>query len=433
MSEHPRSFQEWQTLAKEAPERLADLFLGKLELLAPESQKALIAAKLSRRSLIQKIKAGCADPDQPLAGVPYMVQDMFDLNGLPTACGAPFADPFEAPLDESSLLVQAMSRRGGTCLAKTVPSEFGWDMQGRNTTYGSCPHSAGLRYVCGGGAGSSANVVADGWVPLAFGLDSCGGIRIPTAFHGLFGFRMETNAFAREGVFPIVPSLESVGWITANAEDMKKTFLSFYRPKPEPLDNAPRGLLLNYGMDLSSTETKAGLMDLVRRLDIDDEPSVNKLLSMAMEPVSRAFQTIETRELYSVHQYWIEEYRAYYDSGLLRQIDAGKALNPTESDKATHVQPNLRATLVSLLRDYDYLVMPVSPLPSPEKTEWDTVLESEILQLNAPVSLSFLPSLVLPFKCGEGKSNAAQVIFNPRKLQIVPELLDQLSDYYARY
>mgnify|MGYP006281417909 CR=1 FL=1 len=431
MTAQKLNFQAWQSLARQDPRQVADKFFARYEALTPESRKALIAAHPERGPLLQATKAACAIEKAPLAGVPYCLQDMFDVRDLPTRCGAAFSEPFEAPLEDSCLLAQTLGNHGATLLAKTVPSEFGWDIRGHNPAFGDCPHAKGLRYICGGGAGSCAHAVAGGWAPIAFGLDTCAGIRIPAAFHGLCGFRMENNNYARDGVFPLVPSLDAVGWVTANIEDLLASLKVFYRLEDRGESPAPRGYLLKDSLQSISPESKAGLMELTRPLDIDDEPAVGKMLAKRFQPGAKAFQTIQNRELYTIHQHWIEEYHKYYDPHLLKRIEAGRSYSPAESDEASINQQNIRASLISFFRDYDYLILPVSPLPSPEKTEWDAALEEELLQLNAPLSLAFLPALILPYPCGGGKFNAAQIIVNPRKREVVPQLLAQLRETCA--
>lgn len=376
--------------------------------------------------MLRQLKDGAQSEDGKLAGIPYLLQDMFDVEGLPTGCGAAFKQPFEAPLEDSCLLSRKLSSEGAMLLAKTVLAEFGWSARGLNATYGNCPHADGLRYVCGGGAGSCAHAVAGGWAPLAFGLDTCGGIRIPAAFHGLYAFRMENNNYARDGAFPIVPSLDSVGWMTTNADDLLSTFSVFYNTQPDDTADRPRGFVLDDSLENVNIESKTGLMQLIRPLEIDDDPAVNKMLAGTFHAAAKALRVIQHRELYSIHKYWIEEYRDRYDTGLLKHIDAGKNHSPAESEEASHKQQNLRAILMGLFRKYDFIVLPVSPLASPHKTEWDAALEEDLLALNAPLSLSFLPALILPFACGEDRYNAAQLIFNPRKLHLVPKVLEQI-------
>ncbi|MGB0743368.1 MAG: amidase family protein [Opitutales bacterium] len=425
------NFSEWRKLAKNDYRQVVEAFFTRYNKLSVDGKRAFIATHPERGVLLQRIKAACIEEDEALAGVPYFLQDMFDTQGLPTQCGAAFDEPFEAPVENTCLLAQILANQGATYLAKTVPTEFGWDMCGQNRSFGDSPHTSGLSYVSGGGAGTCAYAVADGWVPIAFGLDTCGGIRIPAAFHGLFGFRMENNRYARDGVFPIVPSLDSVGWMTANVEDLLSSFKLFYNYLSHSTDALPRGFLLGDTTQNANALTKAGLMKLIRSLDVDEDPARNKLITPIFQQATKAFQVIQNREMYSVHRYWIEEYGSRYDPRLLKQIKAGRTYSPAESEEASHVQQNLRAILISFFREYDYLVLPVSPVPTPEKTEWDTGLEEEILNLNAPLSLSFLPALILPFPCGEGVFNAAQIIVNPKKMQIVPKLLEQLRDNYA--
>ncbi len=231
MPETENHFAYWRSLSQSDPAQLVEHFIARKDQLPPESLRAFIASSPDGDDLLQTIKAGYAKEDAPLAGIPYILQDLFDVEGLPTRCGAPFQDPFDAPLEDGSLLYHKLKSLGASLLAKSVPSEFGLDPRGRNPSFGDCPHADGLRYICGGGAGTCAYAVKSGWAPLAFGLDSSAGIRIPAAFHGLYGFRMSNNAYAREGVFPIIPSLESVGWLTAQAEDLRTTIEAFY-PTP---------------------------------------------------------------------------------------------------------------------------------------------------------------------------------------------------------
>lgn len=431
MSEVGQSFSEWQMRAQEDPGHLADHFLGKLDLLPPESQRAFIASHPDRDTMIREIKAACADPEVPLAGVPYMLQDMFDVAGLPTRCGAPFQDPFEPPLEDASLLYQKLKSIGAALIAKTVPSEFGIDMRGRNPSFGDCPHADSVRFVAGGGAGSCAYAVKNGWVPIAFGLDSCAGVRIPAAFHGLFGFRMGNNAYAREGVFPIVPSCDSVGWMTGYPEDLAKSIEAFY-PKPklaektEPLS----GYLLHDPTIPLDPDVKAGMMDLVRHLSLEEHPDINKALCQDFKPSGQAFNTIQARELYSLHEYWIEEYRSKYEPDLLRMIDAGNIGTAEQAEKAAFKQQKIREAMVAFFNKHDYLVIPISPAATPEKVDWCGQLENDLLRLNAPASLTFLPAMILPFSCGDNRHSAIQIIINPRKTHRCTEIIESLKDFY---
>jgi len=421
------NFEAWRAKCAEDPNHFVERFFSRFEMLTPEAKSAFRAAAPGRARLSQSLQSGNSESNAALRGLPYGLQDLFDLQGLPTRCGARFAEPFEALAEANSALVTSLTEKGATCLAKLVPSEFGVDLQGLNAHFGDCPNARDPHFVCGGGAGSCAHAVADDWLPVAFGLDSFAGIRIPAAFHGLYAFRMEHNNFAREGVFPIIPSLDSVGWMTKLPGDLMSVFDAFYEFGPDPSRENPRGYLLSETLQSCSSETKSGLMQLIRPLDIDEDPAMDKLFHKLFQRVLDAFKIIRNRELYSVHQYLIEEYSNYYDPQLLKLIEAGRTYSAADCEEASHVQINLRASLISFFLNYDYVILPVSPLASPQKAEWDTAFEEQLTFLNAPLSAAFLPALIVPFPCGEGRFNAAQFIFNPRKLYLVRSVLEQIK------
>ncbi len=431
MPDTHNSFAHWQQLALNMPEQMAAQFIEKCESLPPETRRALIAATPDQDSLTQNIKAACAQEDAPLRGVPYLLQDLFDVEELPTRCGAPFQDPFEAPLEDGSLLHRRLKSLGASLLGKTVPSEFGVDPRGRNLSFGDCPHADGLRYVCGGGAGACAHAVSAGWAPIAFGLDSAAGIRIPAAFHGLFGFRMANNDYAREGVFPIIPSLESVGWMTAQLEDLQTSIEALFPSLNASSTEAPHGYLLNDPSIPLDAELKANMMDLTRYLDVDDNPEPNRALCRRFKESGEAYTTIESRELYAIHQYWIEEYRTRYPEHLLRRIEAGQICTAEKAELATAIQQKIRETMSDFFNRYDYLILPISPQPTPDRANWSGQISNELNRLNAPASLTFLPALMLPFPCDEGRHSALQLLLNPRKLHLCSKILQQVRGFYG--
>ena len=183
-------FNQWRERYAHSPESVVNQFLSQLEQLSPETRRAVMASHPEKEALFKSYRPSLRLNDTPLTGIPYVLQDLFDVRGMVTTCGAPFSEPFEIIADESSLLAEELDHLGACCFGKTMPAEFGYGLRGRNRSYGNCPHARGLSLVCGGGAGSTAFSVYNGFAPLGFGLDGNGGMRLPAALHGLFGFRM---------------------------------------------------------------------------------------------------------------------------------------------------------------------------------------------------------------------------------------------------
>jgi aspartyl-tRNA(Asn)/glutamyl-tRNA(Gln) amidotransferase subunit A len=431
MSAQPLNFEQWRSAAQASPEAVVDQFLAQLQQLPSNERQAWFAATASKKQLLAEFDRANSDEAMPLADVPYVLQDMFDIRDLPTRCGAPFSTPFVAPVEGSCQLHQTLEALGACFFSKTQPAEFGVDSAGRNPTFGDCTHHDGEHYICGGGAGAVARTVSAGLVPLGFGLDTVGGVRIPAAFHGLFGFRMGNNAYARDGVFPICPSIESVGWMNHCIADLTTTFHALHRVSKLETADTPRGYVISELNGYISTEVKSGLLSLTRELNIDDDPATGTRLRPLLSQGGSAYETLTARELYSIHQYWIEEYSNRYDAALMQRIKEGIICPPSKVDECIQVQEDIRLALNIFFQEYDYLVLPISPVTTPEKSAWSPKLEQEIQQFIAPASLAFLPALILPFTGTSGHHSAAQVLINPHKLHIVPQLLAQLTAYYA--
>jgi aspartyl-tRNA(Asn)/glutamyl-tRNA(Gln) amidotransferase subunit A len=67
----------------------------------------------------------------------------------------------------------------------------------------------------GGSSGGSAAVVAAGVCELALGTDTGGSVRIPAAYCGVVGLKPSYGVLPLEGVFPLSPSCDHVGTLTA--------------------------------------------------------------------------------------------------------------------------------------------------------------------------------------------------------------------------
>ena len=425
-----QQFRQWKSQSRDEPVASVDRFVNATSLLSEDVYKSYIAACDERAELARRLLKAAHCMDAPLAGLPYTVQDLIDVPGLPTGCGAPFKEPFEGVTETSSELFQVLESMGACLFAKTVPAEFGVDMRGRNPSYGNCPHPESDEFVLGGGAGSTVRAVTEGLVPLGFGLDTSGGLRIPCAFQGGFGFRMGHNAYTHDGLFPVMPSVESIGWVADSISTLQATFQAFYPQTHSLSQEEPKGFLIDDPCCHITTDVKSSFLLLARELDIREDPQQHTRLNQAFQYAGNALQLLQSRELYTIHQYWIDEYRDRYDANLLRRIYRGMECSSAEVEQSGQVQERIRQAFTRFFAHYDYLLMPISSVSTPRQSDWNVDLESDLMQLIAPVSLSALPCLILPFVCEDGLQSAAQLIVNPRKLEVVPEILAQITGYY---
>lgn len=179
------------------------------------AERALAEARASdaRRS------NGC--PLSPWDGIPVAWKDLFDTNGDTTTAGSTaYADAEPAGRDAD--VVAACTALGLVCLGKTNLTEFAYSGLGLNPHYGTPvnPFSDAQPRVPGGSSAGSAIAVAAGLAPVAIGTDTAGSIRVPASFCGLTGFKSSQNRYSKTRVFPLSPTLDSLGPMARCVDDL---------------------------------------------------------------------------------------------------------------------------------------------------------------------------------------------------------------------
>ena len=194
-------------------------------------------------------------PLGPLAGVPYAVKNLFDLNGEVTLAGARI-NAGNPPAAGDAAAVARMAAAGGVCLGAVNMGEYAYDFITANAHYGTTlnPHAAG--HYAGGSSGGSGACIAAGLASLALGTDTNGSMRVPAAFCGVWGFKPTYGRVSRRGSFPFAGSLDTVGWFGRAATDLAATFDALAGGDPRDPVCAPRPAAA------STAELDAGLEGL---------------------------------------------------------------------------------------------------------------------------------------------------------------------------
>lgn len=142
----------------------------------------------------------------PLLGVPMTVKESNNVAGLPTTWGFEAAKGWIAP--EDSVGVARLKRAGAIILGKTnVPVSLA-DWQSVNPVYGRTRNPWSLDRSPGGSSGGAAAALAAGMVPLEFGSDIGGSIRVPAAFCGVYGHKPSYGIIPQRGHAP--PGLDGM-------------------------------------------------------------------------------------------------------------------------------------------------------------------------------------------------------------------------------
>lgn len=123
----------------------------------------------------------------PLHGLPIVIKDLEDAEGLVNSQGSPIYADSMSPADQRS--VGAVRKAGALIVGKSNVPEFGAGANSRNRVYGATGNPFDPSKNAAGSSGGSGVALACGMVPLATGSDTGGSLRNPAAFNGIVGFR----------------------------------------------------------------------------------------------------------------------------------------------------------------------------------------------------------------------------------------------------
>ncbi|RZU20554.1 aspartyl-tRNA(Asn)/glutamyl-tRNA(Gln) amidotransferase subunit A [Kribbella rubisoli] len=160
--------------------------------------------------------AAAHDRGGALAGVPVLVKEIVEVEGLPYRCGS-------ASMDEvgrkDAEVVRRLRAAGAIIIGLSHTHEYAYGCTGTSNRVGPCRNPHDSSRMTGGSSSGSAAAVAAGVVLLAIGTDTAGSVRIPAALCGVVGFKPSYNTIPADRVFPLSQSLDHVGVLTRTAAD----------------------------------------------------------------------------------------------------------------------------------------------------------------------------------------------------------------------
>jgi amidase len=336
----------------------------------------------------------------PLDGCRVAVKDLFAVAGQPVGGGVPAYLAGQAPQPASAASVTALQRAGAELAGIAQTDELAYSIAGRNAHYGAAPNPAAPGRLGGGSSSGPAAAVALGQAEIGLGTDTAGSIRVPASYHGLVGFRPTHGAIAADGVLPLAPSFDTVGWLTrdvAISRDVAAELLPS-TPRGVPVTRAVR-LPLIEGLADHATRTlfaectsrleAAGLLPPAERADLPVG---------VLENWFAAFRTVQAYEAWQAHGAWISAHPGALGDDVAHRFAIAADVTSSEAHDALAVAAQARAALTAWL-DGAVLVLPTVPGPAPLRTagpeEIDDV-RGRTLRMTCLAPLAGAPAVSLP-------------------------------------
>jgi len=207
---------------------LVDYYLSRIRAFDGEIQSVLtitddVAFKKAKKvdDLIKNLNKKAFE-EYPLLGVVFGYKDMFLKEGIRATAGSQLLEGYEAQY--SATVVEKLEAAGAITIAKLNQDAWAHGASGENSDFSTSKNPYDKTRVAGGSSSGSAAAVASDFCMFALGTDTGGSVRQPASFTNLVGFKPTYGAISRWGVIAMSSSLDTVGIMGKNVQDVKLVY-----------------------------------------------------------------------------------------------------------------------------------------------------------------------------------------------------------------
>ncbi|HSR87238.1 MAG TPA: amidase [Streptosporangiaceae bacterium] len=336
------------------------------------------------------------------------VKDLIDIAGVPTTAGSRAVADTAAPAATDAPCLAGARSAGVSIVGKVNLHELAYGASGVNHHFGTPVNPLAPDRVPGGSSSGSAVAIANDEADIAYGSDTGGSIRIPSAFCGITGLKTTHGRVSLNGVWPLAPSLDTVG--------------------PMALDVAgvAAGMtLLEPGFTVDARP--AGRVGRIRPAGVDIDPDIDAAIDLALarsglevveadlagwQEARDAVGLILDAEAADSNRILLDDpaRNAMLGADVRARLGQGAAITAAQLARARAFQPSWRIAMTTALQFVDVLALPTVMFYPPLLGE---AFGRPYTALTNPVNLSGFPALALPVPSAQRLPASLQLIGLP--------------------
>lgn len=366
-----------------------------------------------------------------LANKSFGAKDLFDVAGYVTGAGNPTWLETHNEATHTARAILRLTDAGAKLIGKTCTDELAFSLDGINVHYGTPLNPQAPDCIPGGSSSGSASIVASGLSDFAIGTDTAGSIRVPASYCGIYGFRPTHGRIATDGVVPLGPDFDTVGWFARNAE---------------MLQNCGQ-VLLAESPTIALPSTMKFWTDGFAMVDEDFSPRLDELV----DGIKRGFAVIPHVELgqqvieswlkwfgivrgwqaWQCHGQWIEQARPRFAPDIEQRFMHCKTITERDFQQAEAERRKILDPILSLLPADAVLCLPTTCGPPPLKTSDEATLSAnrkKNLALCAIASVAGLPQVTIPVSVSPALTTGLSFIGSPGSDMMLLNLACHLTD-----
>ena len=303
----------------------------------------------------------------PLAGLTFMVKDLFAINGRKVSNGNPNFYEHATPAHETAPVITRLLEAGASCTGITICDEFFYSVLGSNAHYGQPVNSRAPEHVTGGSSCGSAAAVAASMCDFALGSDTGGSIRVPASFSGLYGLRPSFGRIDMDGATAMAPSYDTIGFLAREAAAVPQDRpCAARRATGRGEDRAP-----DHGRRyLRPCRDQRRPGDVARALKHRPGAAAPEQHILAGEDIDDwrdAFRLIQGFEIQSTLLPFIRSHNVELGPGIKERFDGGGQISFAEAEAARSKFAPRSSAACGFMAPGSVIVLPTTPTLPPER------------------------------------------------------------------
>jgi amidase len=285
------------------------------------------------------------------------VKDIIDVEGVPTTAGCRAVERTAKPAAKDAACLAGARAAGARIVGKANTHELAALAFGTNPWFGTPKNPFDAALIPGGSSSGSAVAVATGEADIAFGSDTGGSVRVPSACCGTAGLKTTYGRVSLDGVWPLAPSFDTIG------------------PMARDIDGVLAGMrLLEPGFEASATAATS-----IGRIRTDGDPLIEaavdsalresgfELVDLAWDDLAQAtdiWTSIYLQEVWDVDHELLESDPDGIGEDVAGMIAMGPALG-VNADEARDALVVWREKFAKIFDRVQLLALPTMPIFAP--------------------------------------------------------------------
>jgi amidase len=332
-----------------------------------------------------------------LKNLKFVLKDMCDIKNIKTSCGNPdFYKACEPAKKHAEFLSNILSE-GAILEGITICDEFFYSVIGENSHYGTPKNLNAPNCVPGGSSSGSAAALTTDLFDFSIGSDTGGSVRVPASFCGLLGIRPTHGRINANGVYPMAPSFDTIGWFSNNIKTFQKIGEVLLDKNENENITFNQFVIAEDLLELVDTDIKNQFNSYYKEL----HPNIKhiRLSKFSKSEIADNFRILQAGEIKEHVIPWIEKNKPKISLEINSRIEMASEILPLEIDAAKTFRQEIISEINNSLPEGDIAIFPTTPFSAPKCGQSDQDLGSDrkkIMEMTSIAGMTSRPQISIP-------------------------------------